>query len=490
MKSKQVIKFLISVMLLTGATLLQAEVRLWPVPKEEPVSSYWSVEVKGQSAGVLTARTADPPFEKYQYGGEYGFVSLDCDEAVSITIREKTGRSLDRLTIRPHSLGLTPKKNADGSFEVKVSAPCQFSVEVNGREHPLLVFVNPLEKNVPDKNNPNVIAFGPGIHEPKGGAIRLKDHQTLYLAPGAIVKCGIEATGSNITICGRGVIDSSQWQWRHGPTGHVVSIHESKNVRLEGVIIRGASHWTVVPVNSDDVKIENIKICGGRVQNDDGINPCNSRKVDIRNCFIRTDDDCIALKGLRNSYGNCEDITVENCVFWCDRARIVLMGHESRAPYMRRITFRNCDIIHSQPRHFLLEPGEEMKLEDLLFENIRFEKGEAAPTAAEVTDKKIDTSKLRFDIDTNNKEHWLFVAQPAVNQYMQTKVPGHISRCVIRNITAEGTPVFCGILFAGKDSEHRTVGVTLENIDLFGKKLTEKSPELNIGSFVDSVIVK
>ena len=34
-------------------------------------------------------------------------------------------------------------------------------------------------------------------------------------------------------------------------------------------------------------------------------------------------------------------MTVRNCVFWCDRARIVLMGHESRAPYMRRVTFRN-----------------------------------------------------------------------------------------------------------------------------------------------------
>ena len=35
---------------------------------------------------------------------------------------------------------------------------------------------------------------------------------------------------------------------------------------------------------------------------------------------------------------NVENITVENCILWCDRARIFLLGHESRAPFMRDIT--------------------------------------------------------------------------------------------------------------------------------------------------------
>ena len=79
--------------------------------------------------------------------------------------------------------------------------------------------------------------------------------------------------------------------------------------------------------------IRNIKIVNSRVQNDDGINPCNSQDVLIDDCFVRTDDDCVALKGLRNL--NAPDapvhgITVRHCVFWCDRARIFLFAHESQ----------------------------------------------------------------------------------------------------------------------------------------------------------------
>ncbi len=488
MKTTLSLVFLSSFMIVVS--VLQAETRLWPVPEGEPACEQWSLEVNGHPTGILTARTADPPFQKYNYGGVYGFTSIDTDQPITLKIKEKSGRSLDQLMIRPLSLKLQAKKIEDGSFEIKVPGPCQFSVEPNGREHPLLVFVNSLEKDIPQQGAPNILWFGPGIHEPKNGIISLTDNQTLYLAPGAIVKTGIIVKGKNIKICGRGVIDSSKWEWRKGPTPHVISIQKSQNVSLEGVMIRGASHWTVVPYNSDNISIQNIKLCGGRVQNDDGINPCNSRNVTIRNCFIRTDDDCIAVKGLDNSAGNCEDVIVENCVFWCDRARIVLMGHESRAPYMRRITFRNCDIIHSQTRNFLLEPGENMRLENLLFENIRFEIGKESKSSPLDNNKKVDVKNLRFDIDTPAKEIWLFVGRPAVNQYMETKVPGYIKNCAIKNITVQGTPSFCGILFSGANEEHKTEGLTIENITLFDKKLNEKAPEINIGDFTKDVTIQ
>lgn len=478
-----------AVLLLT-AGVLNAEVRIAPVPDGEPVSGTWSVAVNGESARVLTARTADPPFESYDYGGVYGIVSVDADEPVTFTVTEKSGRSLDALTIRPASLGLEAKNKTDHSFEVTVTKSCQFSVETNGRERPLLIFVNPPEKDVPSPDDPFVRWFGPGIHDPENGRIDLADNQTLYLAPGAIVRGGVAATGKNIRICGRGVIDSTPWKWPTGPTPHVVSLTACDGVAVEGVIVRGASRWTIVPRNCDNVTIENVKICGGRVQNDDGINPCNSRNVAIRDCFIRTDDDCIALKGLDRSEGNCEDIAVENCVFWCDRARIVLMGHESRAPFMRRITFRNCDIIHSQGRNFLMEPGEEMALSNLLFEKIRFEIGDPNTSPKTDADQRPETAGIRFDIDTGAKENWLFVGRPAVNQYMTLKKPGHIADCVLRDISVTGVPEYCGILFSGADAEHKTDGLTVEGMTLFGRPLEADSANVHLGDFLDRVEIR
>ena len=163
---------------------VNAEVTLWPVPEGETPSALWKVQVNGSDATPLSARTADPPFEKYNYGGEYAFLSLDADERVKLKITPNVGKEIDALTVRPLSLGIKPTKNEDGSFSVDVDKPCQFSVEYNGREHPLLVFVNPPEKDVPNADDPNVVYYGPGVHEPEGGKVELTDNQTLYLAPG------------------------------------------------------------------------------------------------------------------------------------------------------------------------------------------------------------------------------------------------------------------------------------------------------------------
>jgi hypothetical protein len=56
---------------------------------------------------------------------------------------------------------------------------------------------------------------------------------------------------------------------------------------------------------------------------------------------------------------------------WCDRARIFLFGHESRAPFMRGMTLRDLDINHFTMTPFLFELGEEMRLEDVTVENVR-----------------------------------------------------------------------------------------------------------------------
>jgi hypothetical protein len=181
------------------------------------------------------------------------------------------------------------------------------------------------------------------------------------------------AEGEQIRIRGRGILDGSEWAWRQGPLGNLIGIRYSRDVEVSGITLRGSSHWTIVPRNSQQVTIRNVKICNGRVQNDDGINPCNSQDVLITDCFIRSDDDCVAMKGLSLNGPNThvERITVENSILWCDRARIFLLGHESRASSMRDITLRNLDIIHFTMTAFLFEPGEDMHLENVRPEGIR-----------------------------------------------------------------------------------------------------------------------
>jgi polygalacturonase len=234
------------------------------------------------------------------------------------------------------------------------------------------------------------------------------------------------------------------------------------NVEVSGITIRGASHWTIVPRDSRDVSVRDVKICGSRVQNDDGINPCNSQHVLITDCFIRTDDDCVALKGLElnGPNSNVEDIKVQNCTLWCDRARIFLLGHESRAPLMRQIRLQNLNIIHISMTAFLFEPGEEMRLEDVRVENVRIN-GEG--------------------------QRELIRLRPVVNQYMRNKVPGHIRNVSFQALTLTGGAGPYRVQISGADDRHEVRDVSFQNVEILGSPLDKASPRLELGDYATDV---
>jgi len=443
-----------------SGTTSTAKVVTYPAPAGEALSEDYEMHVAGQHVDTYMARVLDPPFagKEYDFGGPYSFANFDMSGPVSVRIVCK--RTLRNVVIRPQSSGIEPTLEDDHTLNVTLDRPRKLSVEPDGKKGPLLLFANPLETNTPESSDEGVIYFGPGVHKPE--KIILDSNQTLYLAGGAVVKAEVLAQGANIRICGRGILDGSDWEWRKGPIGNLIAIRNSSDVEVNGITLRGSSHWTIVPKNSQRVTIRNVKLCNSRVQNDDGINPCNSQDVLITDCFIRSDDDCVALKGLDFSAPNSdvERITVENSILWCDRARIFLLGHESRAAFMRNITLRNLDIIHFTMTAFLLEPGEDMRLENITIENIRFH-GEGQK----------EFIRLR----------------PVVNQYMRKKVPGFIRKVRFRDVTVYGQSGDYLVQIEGADAEHDVRDVSFENVSIIGSKLTEGSSGVRIGKHTQDV---
>lgn len=442
-----------------AASSAPAEVVTYPAPAEEQLSADYQVTAGGKKVDVYTARVLDPPFagKQWDFGGPYSFANFDV--AGPVEVRITSPRSLKEAVLRPAAADVKTQLLDDHTLVLSLPGPRKLSIEPEGKKGPLLLFANPLEESPPKPDAPGVVYFGPGVHNPD--RIELSSDQTLYLAGGAVVKAGILAQGDRIRICGRGILDGSDWPWRKGPTPHVVSIR-GNDIEVSGITIRGASHWTVVPRHSRQVTVRNVKICGGRVQNDDGINPCNSQDVLITDCFIRSDDDCVALKGLDFAEGNnnVERITVENCILWCDRARIFLLGHESRAEFMRDITLRNLDIIHYTMTPFLLEPGEEMRLENITIDNVRIH-GEG----------QAELARLR----------------PVVNQYMRNKVPGKIANVRFENVAIEGQPGAYRVQILGADADHDVRGVAFNNVTIIDEKLSAASDRLEIGEHVRDV---
>jgi hypothetical protein len=443
-----------------GATTSTGAAVTYPAPVGEALSEDYEVRVAGRKVDVYTARVLDAPFagKQWDYGGAYSFANFDMSGPVEVRIVSR--QSLSNVVIRPRSYGIQPTLEDDNTLILTLEKPRKLSIEPDGRKAPLLLFANPSETDVPKPGDEGVVYFGPGMHKPE--KIILGSEQTLYLAAGAVVKAEAMARGSNIRIRGRGILDGSDWQWRTGPVGNLIAIRNSTNVEISGITLRGSSHWTIVPKNCRRVTIRNVKICNSRVQNDDGINPCNSQDVLITDCFIRSDDDCVALKGLdfngRNS--NVERITVENSTLWCDRARIFLLGHESRAEFMRDITLRNLDIIHFTMTPFLLESGEDMRLQGVTIEDIR--------------------------IHGEGQKQFIRL-RPVVNQYMRKKVPGFISNIRFKNVTVEGQSGDYLVQLQGADAEHNVRDVTFESVSITGSILTEESKPVRIGKHTENV---
>ncbi|MBN1419797.1 MAG: hypothetical protein JXP34_13540, partial [Planctomycetes bacterium] len=103
---------------------------------------------------------------------------------------------------------------------------------------------------------------------------------------------------------------------------------------------------------------------------------------------------------------------------------------------------------------FLFEPGEEMRLEGISIEDIRIH-GEG----------QREFIRLR----------------PVVNQYMRTKVPGHIRNIRFRDVTIDGRPGEYLVQIEGADEEHAVRDVVLEDVSILGERLKEGSPRLRIG---------
>ena len=449
---------------------------------DEPRSADYDVWINGTKAVVYVARVQDPPWEKERtrldFGGNYSFVSFDMDKPVEVKIKS-TNKDMDHTVLRPDGVDVKNLKKSASELSFTLDKPLKVLIEPDGKNGPLFLFANEIDDFKPDMNDPNLIYYGPGIHHPDSALIVVGDNQTLYLAEGAVVKAGVRVRGNNVTVCGRGIICGNEFVWGQGARNSIV-VTESNNVVVKDVILRGAATWTMPIRNSRNVSIDNLKICAGRAQNDDGINPCNSQDITIRNCFIRSDDDCFALKGITSDNVNVERVTIEDCILWCDRARVILMGHESRADYMRDIVFRNIDVVHFVMTAFLLEPGENMKMENVVFDNFRIN-GEG--------------------------QRELIRLKPVVNQYMRTLVPGHISNITFSNITLTGKEgpykiqlfeadeVFMArnnvkVELPGANKEYIVKDVTFNNISVLGQKVTQEYGSLEVGDYVTGITFK
>jgi hypothetical protein len=332
--------------------------------------------------------------------------------------------------------------------------PGQYSLDVNGAHNALHIFANP-PADAPPVNS---LYFGPGIHSP--GVIETKSGQVIYIAEGAVVYGAIDATGcEGVRILGRGILDGSRFHRENRQ--NAIRVQGSRDVTIDGVILRDAPTYALSAMACERLTINNVKVIGQWRYNADGIDLHNTRDTRISNCFVRTFDDCIVLKG-RTDYqgygagGICmEDVLVERCVIWNDWGRALEIGAETMGSYMRNIVFRDCDVLHFLFIACDVQACGDAEVYGVTFEDIRV--GEPLDPACEPRLIEIFIRPMC----------WLTVEKI-----------GRVHDVTFKNISYVGrTSAPCR--FIGYDGDSDIQNVKLENVSVNGKRLTAGGAEMS-----------
>ncbi len=395
----------------------------------------------------------------------------------------ETKRDVKWVDVRPQRLGLRPSFKGN-TVRLSIDRPCQLSVELNGEfsHRPLFLFANAPEQNPPKPGDAGVHYFAGGqMHE--AGAIEVKSGETVYLGAGAVVRGWIHAQGARgIRVCGRGILLGTGTGEKPG-RGRTPFVHfqSCTNVLVEGITLVDSPTWQVVPMACENVTIRNVKIASDNAS-DDGMDIVSSRRVRIEDCFIRTKDDCIAIKsfaGPTNEVGTCE-VDISRCVFWnaaWGNAREV--GFELRATEVRDIVFRDCDVIHVEDGAvFSIHNGESATVRNVRFENIRVE-----DARQKLFDLAIFLSRYSRDAPRDKAEQdrrYLHGAWDGVLSVTPEQLPRHAPRRgQIRDIVFKDIAVVDGqhpfSVIAGFDAEHRVENVTFENFTVHGRVVRSAS---------------
>jgi hypothetical protein len=417
---------------------------------------------------IVTADGQGVPVYRGEGPLPYSFAYFDFSGTAQVKVTSLVW-PLTNLVVRPGSKRIVPAVDGNVMTFTVTRSPTQLSIEPNAKHGPLLLFANPIEQNPPIQGAPGVVYFGPGLHKPN--LVILRDNQTLYLAGGAVLQAGVNVSGSNIKIRGRGIIDGLPWARGQGPQPEgglygMIYAHNATNVSIEGIILKDAWYSTVGLNRSSFVDVRNLKIVANRSDTvPDGFHNFNSARVVISDSFIRTDDDCIAPIVSWTPTPLTDGLTVTRSILWTDRANIWRIGSGFQklgvpSPSMRNLSFTDIDVLHydtSGNPAVRLMPNKDQALEHVRFENIRINhEGQGALVEL---------------------QPW-----PATN--------GPIRNVYFKDIFVTGnfTGRYGAVVVSGPDAQDTVQDVTFENFVRHGELTLRSSPEVTIRGFTSNIV--
>lgn len=422
----------------------QAKIILYPAPSGIEGATDIILTVEGKPVFVYdTAVNFGRTFSRNPGLEKTPMAYFDFSGTVNIEVKAP-GIDIDSVIIRPLSLGIVPVVKGD-TISFKLERPAQLTIEINDDVHRAIhLFTNPLEEGPPEPGDPGVHYFGPGVHT--AGRIEVKSNETVYIAGGAVVYGWIHCSSlENIKIIGRGIIDGSIYD-RWEDTVVPINLFSCKNIVVDGITILDPAAWTLNTYLCENIKINNVKIISAR-PNSDGITTQSCKDLTVTDCFVRSWDDSLVVKGYD---GDVKGITFDNIIIWTDLAQSCEIGYETRAETIEDIYFKNITILHNFHKPVMsIHNSDNALIKNVHYENIVVEDAQMG-AAGDGVNFLID---LLIDI----------------SQWSQSSERGNIRDIYFDNIKVLSGSFFPVSRIKGFDGNHTIENIHINNLEIFGE---------------------
>lgn len=421
--------------------LPESKLVIYDWPSDRALSpKYFSVTVNKEPVPVCATGVA-------------AFCVVAFEGIIDIKVTVEAPLSQSKVYLRPLSRGIVPDIQAH-TVRFSLDRPGNWSLEIEGMM-PLFVFANALETTRPDPDDPKVHYFAAGrTHDID--TLQIRSGETVYIEGGAVVRGAIQAADArNIAIRGHGILDGSVFL-KDVDARRSIQWEKCQDVLLEDIVMIHPSMWMVTAALCDRVHVRNLKQIG-EVVSSDGIDIVGSQDVLIEGCFLRNNDDCIAVKSTNHSARrhskytdwrrDVRHVEVRNCVFLNARAGNVMeIGFELQADSISDITFRDIDVLcgHGEGGVFTIHNGDHATVSGVLWEDIRVE---------HFYDKLVDFRILNSRWSGDDER-------------------GQIRDVRLRNIRVAKDVYNSPSLIGGYDADHTVGSVHFENFFLGEKAIT------------------
>lgn len=356
------------------------------------------------------------------------WVNFSFDAPVTIRVYNYTSHH-NPAQVLPRSASIkTTQKNSITEFVI--SKPGQYSVEYQTGiriEHPLLIFANPLEKNIPNAADTSIIYFGPGFHS-IGEKFIIPKGKKVYIHGSAYIKGQLYAENTNdIEIFGRGIISGEDYAAR--TADHMINLKNAINVKIEGITMIHAPRF-MITLSGKKHHIDNVKMMGWWFSTD-GISA--GEETVIENCFFKVNDDAVKLYQNNTETKNCVIWQMENgapfqmgwngtndysdCFVhdievirveheWDNENEAVICAIHGGKGHKTKFLFENIRIDNSTWRifHLVTKPNrwgqwntERGSMSDMIFRNIEMYGGQKIPSLIMGHDAKHPVYNMRFE---------------------------------------------------------------------------------------------